>query len=282
MLSKPQGKCNTKYLRYTYDQELNKCIPFKYGRCASSNEKYIGKNIFRFQDFCENLCLKTDAQYLEWKNSQVARDAYTTLREVKDHDSGNANGNGNSISISEQSLIRLEELKTQHDKLCQQWNNNRIYSNSYIGCLEEPKLSGNANTCLDGKNILKWSYNLNKNMCEPYTYQGCGGNKNKFTTKISCIVNCLSRNNDDGSFKMTDITKVEAEIKFEEQKAKCFSRPHGNHFRKKYFDCYEREVRYVFQDNECKSIDYKGCKDDTLNFFESKEECQKDCFQFVV
>ena len=41
--------------------------------------------------------------------------------------------------------------------------------------------------------IPRWYYNTEKNICEQFTYGGCGGNGNNFETKEECERFCMRK-----------------------------------------------------------------------------------------
>ena len=64
----------------------------------------------------------------------------------------------------------------------------RIYRSSFIllqGRCDMPKEQG---PCVNY--MTRWYFNRDSQRCEPFTYGGCQGNRNKFLTEVECAAEC--------------------------------------------------------------------------------------------
>ncbi|XP_011176684.2 proteinase inhibitor-like [Zeugodacus cucurbitae] len=39
----------------------------------------------------------------------------------------------------------------------------------------------------------RWSYDPTSRQCTPFTYQGCGGNTNRYCSQVVCVRKCTAR-----------------------------------------------------------------------------------------
>ena len=98
--------------------------------------------------------------------------------------------------------------------------------------------------------ITRYYYNDNSKSCEPFTYQGVGGNGNRFLTKTLCEQKC------------------------EPIKAKCKARPEfGKNCDRRTAGTY---YYYDINSGMCNSFSYRGCGG-SKNRFVSQQKCQQDC-----
>ncbi|ESO94267.1 hypothetical protein LOTGIDRAFT_118767 [Lottia gigantea] len=91
---------------------------------------------------------------------------------------------------------------------------------------------------------VKWFYDENSGNCRRFWYGGCGGNENRFSTRVECVKHCLQR------------------CKLDQDRGTC-----GNFTLRFYFDS---------SSITCEKFWYGGCKGND-NRFLTQQECLEAC-----
>ncbi|XP_059485336.1 papilin-like isoform X2 [Neocloeon triangulifer] len=105
--------------------------------------------------------------------------------------------------------------------------------------------------------VLAWFYSASENLCHAFIYTGCGGNSNRFESKLDCQKSC-SRKKDFCKLPIETGTCDEIHSRF-------------------YFD---------LEKGECKNFNYSGCGGNRNNFFDV-DSCiyycgsKKDCSNYI-
>ena len=217
-LPQDAGPCTPpqKVTRYYFNSKTGKCEKFLYGGCRGN------ENRFSMKKECEQACDKKvictlpqetgpceesiPSFYFNSKNGQCERFTY----------SGCA-GNNNRFSSK-----RDCEVVCGKKNICTQ-----------------PQEKG---TCKD--EITNYYFNFKTNQCKKFTYSGCGGNDNQFSTKQECEKACV------------DICILPKE------RGTC-----RGHFSNYYFNS---------KTGQCKEFKYSGCGGND-NRFSTMWECQIAC-----
>ncbi|XP_060846635.1 papilin isoform X4 [Rhopalosiphum padi] len=305
-LPKSVGPCEGYYPTWYYDQERKQCAQFVYGGCLGNNNK------FQSREECEHLCVVPDTldpceqpltpgpckgNYSRWYYDK-------STRTCSSFNYGGCKGNQNNFLNKESCNHKcINPLKIQeeldedvcklpkdsgpcegtkvywyynHEKMkCRKFeyggcegNKNRFHSQSeciakcyselLIKELDTCKLPALVGECHDYVN--RWYFNSLDGRCKQFYYGGCGGNENNFESQYSCENKCID------SGRITTLAPPQF------SKDKCFlSQDRGNcsNMSSKYF--YDR------QDGVCKQFMYGGCGGND-NRFDSKQECERQCF----
>ena len=123
----------------------------------------------------------------------------------------------------------------------------------YFFLTELCQLAKDAGPCFDS--MLQFYWSRDDAECRPFTYGGCGGNDNKFTTAEECYSRCAST---DHHHRRTY------------SPADCFQPVAEGH-------CDETEIRWFFDAvrEDCLAFYYSGCGSNGNNFRD-----YEDCFAF--
>ncbi|XP_060859868.1 papilin isoform X4 [Metopolophium dirhodum] len=305
-LPKSVGPCEGYYPTWYYDQDRKQCAQFVYGGCLGNNNK------FQTREECEHLCVIPDTldpceqpltpgpckgNFSRWYYDK-------STRSCSQFNYGGCKGTQNNFLNKESCNHKcINPLKTQeeldedvcklpkdsgpcegnkvywyynHEKTkCRKFvyggcggNRNRFHSQSdcITNCYSELlikeidtcKLPALVGECHDYVN--RWYFNSLDGRCRQFYYGGCGGNENNFETEYNCENKCID------SGRITTLAPPQFSID------KCFlpqDRGNCSNMSSKYF--YDR------QDGVCKPFMYGGCGGND-NRFDSKQECERQCF----
>ncbi|KAK6183298.1 hypothetical protein SNE40_010804 [Patella caerulea] len=134
-----------------------------------------------------------------------------------------------------------------------------------IFTLASCQLPSDFGTCRNQNLTVNWFYDHKQGNCRRFWYGGCGGNENRFASRIECIKNCVRR---DSSIKITDSGSSKAKLdisercSLEKSRGKC-----GNFTLFYYFDT---------KSISCSPFWYGGCGGND-NRFATVEECKEAC-----
>ncbi|XP_077506621.1 papilin-like isoform X2 [Amblyomma americanum] len=175
------GSCNDTQERYYFNSQTGLCETFEYGGCEGN------KNNFADLDACKTLCEDVCSQ------PQDPGPCYAYFRRFyynKQEDRclpfifGGCMGNGNNFYTSTQCNGRCrlhvaEDGAAGKDReMCHQ-----------------PVDEGHCDTDSSGPGAttpeVRFYYDVQKELCERFNYQGCGGNDNNFRTVDGCNMTCF-------------------------------------------------------------------------------------------
>ncbi|KAK6758091.1 hypothetical protein RB195_015732 [Necator americanus] len=174
-LPEEHGSCYDDILRWRFDPEKKSCTSFMYGGCD------MNANHFTSEEDCERACGSwrstavcslppeighCDASVSKWYYDK-AKDSCTIMYWT------GCGGNGNRFSSREdcESLCREESAWEENTDVCKM-----------------PRSSG---PCRDA--ISMWYFDSSDETCKQFTYSGCRGNENRFSTKERCERKCIDR-----------------------------------------------------------------------------------------
>ncbi|NXG47530.1 TFPI1 inhibitor, partial [Psilopogon haemacephalus] len=188
-----EGPCKAIHMRYYFNIQSRECEIFEYGGCHGN------ENNFLTLEECQKWCVVT-GQYLfsylsnkkpsfclHEKDPGVCRGYFsryfynkeTKLCEVFKY--GGCFGNQNNFRS-------LEECQTT----CQ--DNLLSLTLFLLLFLEPPLIPSLCMTAMDRglcrAKELRFFYNYTTGRCRPFSYSGCGGNENNFTSRKSCLRIC--------------------------------------------------------------------------------------------
>ncbi|XP_046402802.1 LOW QUALITY PROTEIN: papilin [Ischnura elegans] len=249
------GPCTQASEKWFYDRRDGVCKPFTYGGCQGN------QNRFDSRAECENYC--GNAQDVCVLPRVVGPCSGSFTQWYYDHetdschmfDYGGCQGNKNRFNDQESCQRRCQRrVVTDPPRPAQP-----------VPATEEPTYERGDDICTapldpgdcvgqpvspdDDSIITAWYYNYRTGDCEAFSFSGCGGNANRFSTQEQCERNC-------GSFRGQDVCSSPLDAGL------CKGR-----FVKWYYDAVT---------GLCREFIYGGCGGNG-NRFSSASECESVC-----
>lgn len=255
-LDKDPGMCMAAMPRWYYDQEKGQCIQFTYGGCDGN-----GNNFHTHSD-CSDACENQEAVF------PLNAGRESELKKMHEEDSCRI-------------LPAAGSCKEQIPRFYFDFQSRTCLRFLYSGC------AGNTNNfmteeecrseCVIGDQIVdfesrdvicglpsdggtcralfpKWYHDADAGECKEFTWGGCGGNDNQFTSMAKCEEFCLPPAVADERGEEEDVCQLPQKV------GKCRA----------------AHPRYYFNGDKCEFFIYGGC-DANGNNFMSMEECQEIC-----
>ncbi|NXE73566.1 TFPI1 inhibitor, partial [Cochlearius cochlearius] len=209
-----EGPCKAIHMRYYFNIQSRECEIFEYGGCHGN------ENNFLTLEECQKKCVVT-GQYpffyapisssfaspnfcFHAKDPGICRGYFsryfynkeTKICEVFKY--GGCLGNQNNFK-------NLEECQTTCEGNCKLLSSlflvlflyeQRLFSLTlfFLVFLEPPRIPSLCMTPMDRglcrARELRFFYNYSTGRCHPFSYSGCGGNENNFTSRKSCLRIC--------------------------------------------------------------------------------------------
>ncbi|XP_020811194.1 papilin isoform X1 [Drosophila serrata] len=227
-LPKETGTCGNFSVKYYFDTNYGGCARFWYGGCEGN------ANRFESEAECKDTCQEYTGQHVCLLPKSAGPCSGFTKKWYFDVDRnrceefqyGGCYGTNNRFDSLEQ---------------CQ---STCAISESIPAC-EQPVESG---PC--GGNFERWFYDNQTDICRPFTYGGCKGNKNNYPTEHACSYNC----------RQPGVLKDQCSLP------------------KQTGDCSERLAKWHFSETEkrCLPFYYTGCGGNKNNF-PTLESCEDHC-----
>uniref|UniRef100_A0A803TGY1 Tissue factor pathway inhibitor n=1 Tax=Anolis carolinensis TaxID=28377 RepID=A0A803TGY1_ANOCA len=167
-LPKSIGWCSSSVRRFYYDTEIRMCLPFIYRGCLGNS------NNFESIKECRRKC----QQYGKRSWPEVC-----TLQ----RDPGSS-----SIPLFYFN-INSKRCEIFYYGGCGGNANNFLTKNECISKFHASyppkcKLRRKVGRC-KGK-LERYYFDMGRKRCQPFTYSGCGGNENRFVTRVDCLLSC--------------------------------------------------------------------------------------------
>ncbi|KAJ7426764.1 hypothetical protein WISP_12839 [Willisornis vidua] len=201
---KDPGVCRGYFTRYFYNKETKSCEAFKYGGCLGNQNNF--KSLEECQSTCQEnsnlLPIVTVEEYPNTVNSSSPAEESNQVPGIF----------GNNLLLLfivnplKQMLLGLSShfpiyLKTlnllptaPNEKSNTLNGSSRKERNQFPISFEPPPIPSLCLTPMDRglcrAKELRFFYNYSTGRCRPFSYSGCGGNENNFTSKKSCLRIC--------------------------------------------------------------------------------------------
>ncbi|XP_065722468.2 papilin isoform X4 [Drosophila suzukii] len=227
-LPKETGNCTNFSVKYFFDVAYGGCARFWYGGCEGNDNRFDSET--ECKDTCQeysgkHVCLlpKASGPCTGSEKKWYFNADYNRCEEFQ---YGGCYGTSNRFDTKEQ---------------CQ---GNCSASDNLPTC-EQPVESG---PCAG--NFERWYYDNESDICRPFTYGGCKGNKNNYPTEHACNYNC----------RQPGVLKDRCAL----------PKQAGN--------CSEKLAKWHFSENEkrCVPFYYTGCGGNKNNF-PTLESCEDHC-----
>ncbi|XP_052756348.1 papilin isoform X3 [Galleria mellonella] len=229
-LATDRGSCHNYSVYWFYDMEYGGCSRFWYGGCEGNGNRFSTK------EECEDVCVQPspkDACKLPQVKGACAgyllRWYYDSAREhCSQFVYGGCLGNGNNFESEELCRTQCEPTRA----------------------VDQCSLPLDPGSCAG--NYIRWGFNPDSGRCEQFTWGGCEGNTNRFSTEAACKHRCDTP----GEPKLKDICELPAEI------GECAD--------------YRQNWYYDTAQKRCLQFYYGGCGGNENNFH-SLEQCESRC-----
>ncbi|NXJ63412.1 TFPI1 inhibitor, partial [Rostratula benghalensis] len=178
-----EGPCKAIHMRYYFNIQSRECEIFEYGGCHGNENNFLTleecqkkcavseKPNFCFHEKDPGICRGYFSRYFYNKETKIC--------EVFKY--GGCLGNQNNFK-------NLEECQAT----CQ--GNLLSLILFFLFFLEPPSVPSFCMTPMDRglcrAKELRFFYNYSTGRCHPFSYSGCGGNENNFTSRKSCLRIC--------------------------------------------------------------------------------------------
>ncbi|XP_071418385.1 tissue factor pathway inhibitor isoform X2 [Pithys albifrons albifrons] len=163
---KDPGVCRGYFTRYFYNKETKSCEAFKYGGCLGN------QNNFKSLEECQSTCQENFEEYPNTVNSSSPAEESNQFP---------------GIFVNLLPTARNEKSNTLN-------GSSRKERNQFPISFEPPPIPSLCMTPMDRglcrAKELRFFYNYSTGRCRPFSYSGCGGNENNFTSKKSCLRIC--------------------------------------------------------------------------------------------
>ncbi|XP_073920833.1 tissue factor pathway inhibitor 2 isoform X2 [Castor canadensis] len=160
------GPCRALIPRYYYDRHTQNCLKFTYGGCLGN------ANNFESLEACNDVC---------WRIEKVP---LVCRMDVNDVQCGQPTWKY-FFNLSSMACEKFMSGGCEHngnqfpdEATCRDYCIPKRKSPSYC---YSPKDEGSCSA-----NITRYYFNSRFQVCEPFTYSGCGGNENNFVSKEDC------------------------------------------------------------------------------------------------
>ncbi|OXB77436.1 UNVERIFIED_CONTAM: hypothetical protein H355_005145 [Colinus virginianus] len=168
---KDPGICRGFFSRYFYNKETKICEMFKYGGCLGN------QNNFRSLEECQTTCQGNFLSDEEHPNHMNRSSPETEHNQFP----------GISVNL----LPTGSDEETSHTVNSSYPEEER---KQFPSSFEPPRIPSLCMTPMDRglcrAKETRFFYNYSTGRCRPFTYSGCGGNENNFTSRKSCLRIC--------------------------------------------------------------------------------------------
>ncbi|CAK9302362.1 unnamed protein product [Gordionus sp. m RMFG-2023] len=183
-----KGTCTGNLQRYFFDRKSKSCKPFAYGGCGGNQNKFVSKME------CIRSCVRRECYLPKLKGPCKAffpRYHYDPEQErCRFFTYGGCKGNGNnfeSMGDCERACIPNETVTATTLTIFSLPSNYTTILSKMNIC----NLPYDIGQCTG--NITKYYYTDQEDICKPFIFTGCGGNKNNFDDEENCNHLCKKK-----------------------------------------------------------------------------------------
>ncbi|XP_009983251.1 PREDICTED: tissue factor pathway inhibitor [Tauraco erythrolophus] len=172
---KDPGICRGYFSRYFYNKETKICEVFKYGGCLGNQNNF--KNLEECQTICQGNCKLLSSLYLYQHPNTVSS-------------SSSAEEPNQFLGI----FVNLLPTAPNEKSNALNSSSSKQDRKQFPIFFEPPPIPSLCMTPMDRglcrAKELRFFYNYSTERCLPFSYSGCGGNENNFTSRKSCLRIC--------------------------------------------------------------------------------------------
>ena len=235
-LLKDEGDCTDSIRKYYYDATIGFCMEFNYTGCGGN------LNNFQTLENCYSRCVCANPKDVGQGPHKISRYFYNAETEKCEmFDYQGLGGNTNRF-LSESQCKNTCERATLKNR-----------------CRKRPAIGTNC----DKNSTVMYYYDKHCDCCRQFTYLGCDGNRNRFSTMELCQQTC--------SLEKPIVTTTQAPTTPRPKPPACLKQV-------EYGSCNKIILRYYYNDisEKCEQFAYSGCGG-TENNFNSMQECATKC-----
>ncbi|XP_074950079.1 tissue factor pathway inhibitor isoform X2 [Phalacrocorax aristotelis] len=172
---KDPGICRGYFSRYFYNKETKICEVFKYGGCLGN------QNNFKSLEECQTTC-QGNSNLLPIVPAEEHPNTVNSSSPEEEHNQFPG------IFVNLLPTAPNDKSNTPNS------SSPKEERNQFPFFFEPPPIPSLCMTPMDRglcrAKELRFFYNYSTGRCHPFSYSGCGGNENNFTSRKSCLRNC--------------------------------------------------------------------------------------------
>ncbi|PKK29466.1 tissue factor pathway inhibitor (lipoprotein-associated coagulation inhibitor), transcript variant X2 [Columba livia] len=183
-----EGPCKAIHMRYYFNIQSRECEIFEYGGCHGN------ENNFLTLEECEKTCVVTGLPR-KMMLANIKKANLLPIVPAEEHPN-TVNSSSPAEEPHQPPGISRNLLPTAPDEKSNTLNSSspKEERNQFPIFFEPPPIPSLCMTPMDRglcrAKELRFFYNYSTGRCHPFTYSGCGGNENNFTSRKSCLRIC--------------------------------------------------------------------------------------------
>ncbi|XP_060597943.1 carboxypeptidase inhibitor SmCI-like [Ruditapes philippinarum] len=234
-LLKDEGDCTDNVRRYYYDATIGFCMEFNYTGCGGN------LNNFLTSENCYTRCVCANSKDVGEGPHKITRYYYNKDTEQCEMFQYQGSGGNTNRFLSVAQCKNTCERATLKNR-----------------CRKRPSIGTNCNN----NSTIKYYYDKHCDCCRKFTYLGCDGNRNRFSTLETCQQTCSTKQPTTPA-PVTSTPRPTPPI--------CL-------YQVEYGDCSKIILRYYYNSisKKCEQFAWSGCGGSENNF-NTMEACMNKC-----